>query len=51
MGRLETKLQKTKSLAPAPIDPVSGSNNSSSSPSEKDDMKTWIAKRNKQLGK
>ena len=43
---------KTPSRAPAPITPLSGTGSANTSePSEADDMKTWLAKRNKQLGR
>ena len=58
IGKLEAKLAaepiqpKTPSKAPAPITPLSGAaSNASSEPSEQDDMKAWVAKRNKQLGR
>ena len=56
IGRLGAKLAaeppkpKTPSKAPAPITPVSGTASAASpSPSENDDMKTWMAKRQKQV--
>lgn len=57
IGKLEEKLianpptkPKAPSKAPAPITPVSGAAPVISDvPSEEDDMKTWIAKRNKQV--
>lgn len=54
LGRLEAKLpdlSKPASAAPAPINPVKPKSNASETPSESDDMKSWIAKRNKQLGR
>ena len=43
---------KTPSRAPAPITPLSGTGSANTTePSEDDDMKTWLAKRNKQLGR
>ncbi len=56
IGRLEAKLAadppkpKGISKAPAPITPVTGvSVSASNEPSENDDMKTWIEKRNKKV--
>jgi hypothetical protein len=56
VGRLSAKLAaeppkpKTPSRAPAPITPVTGTAPVASNvPSESDDMKSWIAKRNKQV--
>ncbi len=56
IGKLEAKLAaepakpKTPSKAPAPINPVTGTAPVVSNvPSETDDMKAWIAKRNKQV--
>ena len=56
LGRLAAKLESTPpvaeqpSKAPAPINPVSGKSPSASeTPSEDDDMRTWIRKRNKQV--
>ena len=58
IGKLEARLSaepikpKAPSQAPAPITPLSGAaGNASAEPSEQDDMKTWLAKRNKQLGR
>ena len=58
IGRLEAKLlaepvkPKTPSRAPAPITPLSGTAVvATDQPSENDDMKTWLAKRYKQLGR
>lgn len=58
IARLAAKLAsepakpKTPSKAPAPIAPVTGTSAASSSePSDADDMKTFIKKRNKQLGR
>ena len=43
---------KTPSRAPAPITPLSGTGSANTDvPSEQDDMRTWLAKRNKQLGR
>lgn len=52
IGKLEAKLPelvKPTSSAPAPIAPVKPRAQASESPSESDDMKTWISKRNKQV--
>ena len=56
IGRLEAKLAadppkpKGTSKAPAPIVPVTGASAAASNePSENDDMKTWIEKRNKKV--
>lgn len=56
IGRLSAKLAaeppkpKTPSRAPAPITPVTGTAPAASpTPSENDDMKTWMAKRQKQV--
>lgn len=56
IGKLEAKLlsepakPKTPSKAPAPITPVqANAAPTSNQPSESDDMKTWMAKRNKQV--
>lgn len=56
VGELKAKLlaeptkPKTPSKAPAPITPLEGTSGASSNlPSEEDDMKTWIRKRNKQV--
>jgi hypothetical protein len=51
LGKLEVSLSKVKSAAPPPIDPLTGKNASSDLPSSNDDMETWIAKRNRQLGR
>jgi signal recognition particle GTPase len=54
IGKLEAKLPeltKATSAAPAPITPVKPKSQASESPSESDDMKTWLSKRNKQLGR
>lgn len=53
IGKLEAKLPELtkQSSAPAPITPVKPKSNASEAPSEADDMKSWIAKRNKQLGR
>ena len=58
VGRLAAKLAaeppkpKTPSKAPAPITPLSGAASAATdAPSEQDDMRTWIRKRNKQLGR
>lgn len=50
-GKLEVSLSKQQSSAPAPINPVGGKKVTSDNPSSEDDMKTWIAKRNRQLGR
>lgn len=50
-GKLEVSLAKQQSAAPAPINPVGGKKVTSDNPSSNDDMKTWIAKRNRQLGR
>jgi hypothetical protein len=55
IGKIEAKLsapaptQPKPSGAPAPITPVSGGKGSDGSPSDSDDIKTWISKRNKQV--
>ena len=56
IGKLEAKLlatpqkPQTPSKAPAPIAPLAGNSApSNDAPSEKDDMRTWIRKRNKQV--
>lgn len=51
IGRLEVKLPELTqaSAAPAPITPVKPKSAASEAPSESDDMKTWIAKRRKQV--
>ena len=58
IGKLEAKLAaqpekpKAPSKAPPPIAPLTGSSNVvTDTPSESDDYKTWLAKRNKQLGR
>lgn len=52
IGSLRSSLAKQQSAAPAPINPVTGKKATSSDlPSSNDDMKTWIAKRNRQLGR
>lgn len=52
IGSLRSSLAKQQSAAPAPINPISGKKATSSDlPSSNDDMKTWIAKRNRQLGR
>lgn len=54
IGKLEAKypeLSKTTSTAPAPISPVKPKSQASDEISDSDDMKTFIAKRNKQLGR
>ncbi len=58
IGKIEAKLlakpaePKTPSKAPAPITPLSGAAQVATDvPSENDDMKTWIRKRQKQLGR
>lgn len=57
LGKLEDRLSKPASKkpsnAPAPINPVDGTKGgaASSLPSENDDMKTWVKKRNAQLGR
>lgn len=58
IGKIEAKLlakpvePKAPSKAPAPITPLSGTANvATPEPSENDDMKTWIRKREKQLGR
>lgn len=58
IGKLEAKLlsetpkPKAPSKAPAPITPLTGAATQATEvPSEKDDYKTWLAKRNKQLGR
>lgn len=52
IGKLEVtlpELVKPSSSAPAPINPVKPKSNASEAPSESDDMKSWIAKRQKQV--
>ncbi len=56
IGKLEAKLAstpekpKTPSKAPAPITPLTGASPvASTEPSEQDDYKTWLKKRNKQV--
>ena len=56
IAKLESKLAleqpaaRKASRAPTPIKPLSGvSTSSNNEPSENDDMKTWISKRNKQV--
>lgn len=58
IGRLELKLAneplkvKTPSQAPAPINPLTGKSAASNGePLDTDDYKTWLKKRNKQLGR
>lgn len=58
IGRISERLAAapkkppTPSQAPAPINPVTGAAPASADiPSEEDDMRTWIRKRNKQLGR
>jgi hypothetical protein len=53
IGKLEATLSKTgaKSNAPQPINPLTGRKAGSDKPSPDDDMKTWIAKRNRELGR
>lgn len=52
LGKIEASLQRQQqSSAPAPINPISGKQASNDAPSANDDMKTWIAKRNRQLGR
>ena len=58
LGRLEARLEATPpvaqqpSKAPEPISPLSGKSPVGSDlPSDEDDMRTWIRKRNKQLGR
>ena len=55
IGRIEAKLetskaQPPKSSAPTPVQPVKGGGSSSVGPSDKDDIATWIKKRNKEVG-
>lgn len=50
-GKLEVSLSKQTSGAPAPISPVAGKKASTDLPSSSDDMGSWIAKRNRQLGR
>lgn len=50
-GKIEASLVKQQSAAPKPISPVSGKQVSSNDILESDDMATYIAKRNKQLGR
>jgi hypothetical protein len=50
-GKLEVSLSKAQSAAPAPINPIGGRQAGNELPSANDDMKTWIAKRNRQLGR
>lgn len=55
IGRLSTKLEtappqaKKKSEAPPPISPLKGGANVNTTPSESDDMATWMKKRNRQV--
>lgn len=57
IGKLEAKISsqpapvKRPSAAPAPIVPVGGNASADIGPSDKDDVATWIKKRNKQLGR
>ena len=56
IGKIEAKLDellqdKTTTEAPAPIKPVRGKSEASNEPKDSDDIKTWKAKRNKQLGR
>lgn len=50
-GKIEASLITQQSSAPKPITPVSGKQVSSDAISDSDDMATYIAKRNKQLGR
>ena len=56
IGRIEAKLESSKaqppkSNAPPPVQPVRASGTPSVGPSDKDDISTWIKKRNKELAK
>lgn len=56
IGKLEAKLDdllqdKTTTDAPAPIKPVKGKSEASNDPKDTDDIKSWMKKRNKQLGR
>jgi len=58
IGKLEAKLlsetpkPKAPSKAPAPIKPLTGAATQATEvPTEQDDYKTWLSKRNKQLGR
>jgi hypothetical protein len=50
-GKIEASLITQQSSAPKPISPVGGKQVSSDAISDSDDMATYIAKRNKQLGR
>lgn len=50
-GKIEASLITQQSSAPKPITPVGGKQMSSDAISDSDDMATYIAKRNKQLGR
>ena len=55
IGRIEDKLSarpvppKKPSNAPTPVNPVNGSTTQDNGPSDSDDIKTWIRKRQKQV--
>jgi hypothetical protein len=52
IGKLEVTLKAaSKSNAPAPINPLTGRKAGNDRHSPDDDMKTFIAKRNKELGR
>lgn len=50
-GSIKASLKAKQSAAPAPISPVSGKVGGNELPNNNDDMATWIAKRNRQLGR
>jgi len=50
-GKIEASLSKPQSSAPKPITPINGKQAPSDDPLESDDMATYIAKRNRQLGR
>lgn len=56
LGKIEAKLDdllqiKAVTDAPAPLRPVRPKGEGSTDPDDKDDIKTWMRKRNKQLGR
>jgi hypothetical protein len=50
-GKIEASLSKPQSSAPKPIAPINGKQAPSDDPLDSDDMATYIAKRNRQLGR
>lgn len=50
-GSIKASLKAKQSAAPAPISPVSGKVGGNELPNSNDDMATWIAKRNRQMGR